>query len=63
MKIMVPLGQGKLKDQRGRGEQTNRYHAETREPVILLHNNVEPWVKTDKTRPMFQPVNENTFNV
>ena len=53
MKIVVPQGQGKLKDQRGRGEQTNRYHAETREPVILLHNNVEPWVKTEKTSPMF----------
>ena len=37
MEIMVPQGQGKHKDQRGRGEQTNQYRAETREPVILLY--------------------------
>ena len=50
MEIMVPQGQGKHKDQRGRGEQTNRYRAETREPVILCHglnNHLSPALQLD----------------
>ena len=64
MEIMVPQGQGKHKDQRGRGEQTNRYRAETREPVILLY--IIMWnhgLKLKRPVPCFMPVNENTFNV
>ena len=62
MKIVVPQGQGKLKDQRGRGEQTNRYHAETREPAILL--NIIKWnhgLKLKRPVPCFMPVNKNTI--